>query len=275
MPRKQSKIQSSAIYQDLAPILDQLEPRLLSMQREALTISGKPDVGSQASVVTDADIFSDEFLRRELKAQFPDFGFLTEEGNNALVRNGYNWIIDPIDGTANYANLLDTWGVSIGLWGPEGGVFGCIAIPGRRTRIWGGVGEGLQRDGQVLKYVSQPVSPKKLITIAPIWQNPAECGRVHQALADSVGHSRDLGCSSWQSYLVLAGQSDAVVHYRLSIWDIGAAVVLAQELGLAMQYIGTEPDLTDPEIAKKPITLVFGHPELVPKIARALTSQTI
>ncbi len=78
-------MQTSDIYHRLGPILDKLEVRLLAKQKEALTVTGKPDVGSQASVVTDADLFSDEFLRRELKAQFPDFGFLTEEGSNDLV----------------------------------------------------------------------------------------------------------------------------------------------------------------------------------------------
>ncbi len=258
------------IYQQLSPILDQLEAKLLAMQQTVLTVTGKPDVGSQANVVTNADLFSDDFLRQQLAAKFPDFGFLTEEGNTQLKE--YNWIIDPIDGTANYANLLDTWGVSIALWGPEGGVFGSLSIPGKKTRLWGGLNMGVWHDGQVLTHEDQPVSAKKLITIAPIWQNPVECGRVHQLLAESVGHSRDLGCSSWQSYLVCAGQSDAVVHYRLSIWDIGAAVLLAQELGFTVQYVGDQPDLTDPDVAKKPYTLVFGHPELVNKIVSALAS---
>ncbi len=258
------------IYQDLKAVLDQLDVELLRLREQPLAVEHKEGVGSQAALVTAADRFADEFLRKELKKMFPDFGFVTEEGDHQATEE-YVWIIDPIDGTNNYAHGLDMFGVSIGLWRQDGtSVFGVIDLPARHTRIWGGNGQGVLLNGQRLQTPVPLYLEKPLVLLAPIWTDPLQASEVTKNLALQVGHTRDHGCSSWQSFLVLSGKAEAALHFRLSIWDIGAAVVLAEELGLSVVFSKNAQRQELIKLADKPITVAIGQKTLAEKLITAV-----
>lgn len=267
-------LKNSEIYQKLKPVLDQLDLELLKLRQQPLAVEHKAGVGSQAAVVTAADRFADEFLRRELKKLFPDFGFVTEEGEQQATEE-FVWIIDPIDGTGNYAHGLDMYGVSIGLWRQDGtSVFGLIDLPARHTRIWGGKGMGAWLNDERLQSPELLYPEKPLILLAPIWTDADQAAEVTRALAQQVGHSRDHGCSSWQSFLVLTGKAEAALHFRLSIWDIAATVAIAEELGLSVIFSANN---SRPELIKsfnQPITVAIGHSDLTQKLIDAVAPWT-
>lgn len=258
------------IYEKLKPILDQLDAELLRLREQPLAIEHKDGVGSQAALVTAADRYADEFLRKELKILFPDFGFVTEEGDHQATEE-YVWIIDPIDGTNNYAHGLDMFGVSIGLWQQDGtSIFGIIDLPARKTRIWGGKGQGVWHDGKRLSTPSQLTPEKAMLTIAPIWSSPAQGGAVTQALAEKVGHTRDHGSNVWQSFLVLIGQVNANLSFSLSIWDIAAAVALAEELGLSVVFSNNVQRHNLIQQADQPVTVAIGQQTLAEQLVAAV-----
>ncbi len=265
---------NSEIYQKLKPVLDELDAELLRLREQPLTVEHKAGVGSQAAVVTAADRFADEFLRTELKKLFPEYGFVTEEGEQQATEE-FVWIIDPIDGTGNYAHGLDMFGVSIGLWRQDGtSVFGCINLPARHTRIWGGKELGVWLNGERLQPPEQLYPEKPLILLAPIWKDPSQAGAVTQSLAEQIGHTRDHGCSSWQSFLVLTGKAEAALHFRLSIWDIAAAVAIAEELGLSVVFSAnnSRPELINS--VNQPVTVAIGHSDLTQKLIDAVAPWT-
>ncbi len=258
------------IYEEIQSVLDQLDVELLRLREQPLAIEHKEGVGSQAALVTAADKYADTFLRTELTRLFPDFGFVTEEGEHQATEE-YVWIIDPIDGTNNYAHGLDMFGVSIGLWRQDGtSVFGVIDLPARNTRIWGGKGRGVWHDGKRLSTPSQQAPEKAMLTIAPIWSSPAQGGSVTQALAEKVGHTRDHGSNVWQSFLVLIGQVNANLSFCLSIWDIGAAVALAEELGLSVVFSNNVRREELIKFADKPVTVAIGQQILAEKLMDAV-----
>lgn len=262
------------MYQELKPVLDQLDDELLRLRDQSLAVEHKEGVGSQAALVTTADRYADEFLRKELKKLFPDSGFVTEEGDHQATEE-YVWIIDPIDGTNNYAHGLDMFGVSIGLWHQDGtSVFGVIDLPARNTRIWGGKGQGVWLNGQRLQTPAPLYPEKPLVLLAPIWSDSTQASEVTRALADQVGHTRDHGCSSWQSFLVLTGKAEAALHFRLSIWDIGAALALAEELGLSVVFSKNVQRKDLIKFADKPITVAIGQKKLVDQLTAAVEQCT-
>lgn len=271
---KPMTLSNSEIYQKLKPVLDQLDLELLKLRQQPLAVEHKKGVGSQAAVVTAADRFADEFLRTELKQLFPEYGFVTEEGEQQATEE-FVWIIDPIDGTGNYAHGLDMFGVSIGLWRQDGtSVFGLIDLPARSTRIWGGKGLGVWLNGERLQQSELRYPEKPLILLAPIWKDPAQAGAVTQSLADQIGHTRDHGCSSWQSFLVLTGKAEAALHFRLSIWDIAAAVALAEELGLSVVFSANISRSELINSVNQPVTIAIGHPSLTQKLIDAVAPWT-
>src|SRR5690606_37431921 len=76
------------------------------------TISHKEGVNN---LVTQADFAADKAIREVIKAQYPDHGIVSEEDKEVVSESGYKWIIDPIDGTINFANGIPICCVSIGL----------------------------------------------------------------------------------------------------------------------------------------------------------------
>ena len=71
--------------------------------------------GGCENIVTSADIAVQDFLRSRLSALLPDSGFICEEGDIADIRHSRVWVIDPIDGTANYARGVDQCAICVGL----------------------------------------------------------------------------------------------------------------------------------------------------------------
>lgn len=257
------------LSETVARILDQLGPKLLSLREQPLVAVHKAGVGSQAAIVTEADRYADEFLRGQLSAAFPEYGFVTEEGVPDLEHD-YLWVIDPIDGTSNYAHGLDMFGISVALYSRDGaGVFGVIDLPASGERIMGVAGGGVVLNGQVLTSVQPNYPEKPLVLLAPIWTDAEQAGLITRRLAQAVGHTRDHGCSSWQSYLVLSGQAELAVHFQLSIWDVAAALVIAQELGLAIGFTTEFVPSKFFQDVTQPITVVLGHQ---PWVERTLTS---
>ena len=92
----------------------------------ALEFKGK----KQDNPVTALDRDTETFLRQELRRAFPDHGLLGEEHADDIASDAeYVWVLDPIDGTANFASGLPLWGISIGLLRHGAPVAGCIWVP--------------------------------------------------------------------------------------------------------------------------------------------------
>ncbi|WP_275949814.1 inositol monophosphatase family protein, partial [Vibrio cincinnatiensis] len=70
---------------------------------------------ADGSLVTVDDLWSDQELRQRIAVQFPDHGVLTEENAHIFPANDWCWIVDPIDGTTNFARGIPIWGISLGL----------------------------------------------------------------------------------------------------------------------------------------------------------------
>lgn len=102
---------------------------LLDVQPQAQRLRADKDF------VTDADLKSEEVIFRVLKAQYPDIPFLSEESGGEELREGYLWIVDPIDGTINFFRQDDHWGVSIGLASDGLAVAGTVYLPARRMLV--------------------------------------------------------------------------------------------------------------------------------------------
>ncbi|MGL5035253.1 MAG: inositol monophosphatase family protein, partial [Microcystaceae cyanobacterium] len=71
--------------------------------------------GESSAIVTQADQEAEQVMVEALLQLFPDDGIIREEGENQVSKSGYNWVIDPIDGTSNFVKGLPIFGTLIGL----------------------------------------------------------------------------------------------------------------------------------------------------------------
>jgi myo-inositol-1(or 4)-monophosphatase len=194
----------------------------------------------QNDPVTVLDRQTETFLRQELREAFPAHGLLGEEHADDIAAEAeYVWVLDPIDGTANFASGLPLWGISIGLLHLGAPVVGCIWVPVGP----GGVGPGAYhaRAGGGAWFDDQPVCVSKAddergqIMALPgdylrafrIRRAERGASRAERALPDA----RTTGSCTAELVLIAAGALRAGVFVRPSIWDVAAGAVIVREAG--------------------------------------------
>jgi fructose-1,6-bisphosphatase/inositol monophosphatase family enzyme len=97
---------------------------------------------SDRSPVTQADIAAEGILRQELLGAFPDDGFLGEETGSTAGSSGYEWVVDPIDGTKSFIRGVPLWATLVGCRRGDEGILGVIAVPALDEMVYAAVGGG-------------------------------------------------------------------------------------------------------------------------------------
>ncbi|GEM_PF-1051935 len=255
-----------SIHVQVLEHLQSISKNFLGNDQEVL-VSFKADLPSQSSIVTDVDIRIDQYFRENLSKSFPAIGFITEEGD-AEVKE-VNWVIDPIDGTGNFSHGFPFFGISVALWEGNEPIYGCIYLPRLSTTVYAIKGRGAWQNDQDLHFEDQKEIKSAYVLIAPV-AGPALMGQAVEAIGEAVAHPRDFGCCVFQVVQTLLGRADVMVGLNLSLWDMGAAVVIAQEAGASWRYVSPEPDALKTDGNTYKHTFVFGRPELVNKLEPVL-----
>ncbi len=181
--------------------------------------------------VTIADKHAEDTIKRALAAQFPQDGFIGEESGGEIGRDGY-WVVDPIDGTANYMRGLRHWGVSIA-YVQNGQTQIGVVHDSATDRIYGAMlGHGAQRDGKAI-CVSKTSDPHKAMGILGASRRAPIDFYLEQirALYDAGIDHRKMGSAAIGIVRVAEGVADFYCEKHLNSWDALAALLIAQEAG--------------------------------------------
>ncbi len=195
------------------------------------------DVKADGSLITACDRWSDATLVEGLASLYPEEGVLSEEGRKLVPSTPAYWVVDPLDGTTNFAAGIPYWAISLARF--EGGVpvVAVLDVPPLRQRIVAIRGHGAWRNGK-------PLSPPSLQT------QPAGCASlcsrsigVLQKLPNRrfPGKIRLLGVASLNLVSVAMGQTVAALEATPKIWDLAAAWLVLTELGCPVQWLAREP----------------------------------
>lgn len=206
-----------------------------------------------ADLVTETDVAVEEFLKKELARLLPEAGFLAEESASAAPLKGKTWIIDPVDGTTNFAHGLPFVATSVALW--EGGksLLGVVNIPLMNEMFSAYTGGGAWLNGNSIA-VSETASLEHalLSTGFPYsLDTHLETVVTHmRALLPRCHGIRRAGAAAMDLAYVACGRHDGFYHNDLSPWDTAAGMLLVQEAGgCVTEYNGTTPyALNSPEI---------------------------
>jgi myo-inositol-1(or 4)-monophosphatase len=242
-----------AIRTDSMPAIGQIayEIWLKSADILALQVSEK----GAGDVATDIDLWAELALREKLTALLPGSQFLGEETGGALS-DAPTWIVDPIDGTANFARGYPQWSVSVALAVNGEPVLGVIVDPNRQETFYATAGQGAwlqSRHGlrrltcavarEPLKATVSTVFPKPL---SPLMQPYlAEFAKVIRAF----GQVRRSGSMALELAYVTAGRADAFWERGMQAWDAAAGMVLLQEAGATVVALDGLPVLSSQFLA--------------------------
>ena len=186
--------------------------------RSGLTIETKPDL----TPVTEADRAVEAELRRMLGDERPDDAILGEE-QGAAGSGSRRWLLDPIDGTRNYARGIPVWATLIAL--EDGGVvrLGMVSAPALARRWWAERGSGAFANGEPIR-VSGVSEIEESVLSFPFEDDVP-------AVATRAWHTRGFG-DFWAYMLVAEGGVDGTVDAAgVSEWDLAAMQVIVEEAG--------------------------------------------
>jgi myo-inositol-1(or 4)-monophosphatase len=187
-------------------------------------------------LVTEYDRRSEAMIVAALKARFPDHAILAEEGgpSGASGSSGYCWVVDPLDGTTNFAHGLPTFAVSIVLTLNNRPVIGVVHDPSRGELFAAEAGRGATLNGASIR-VSAETSLRKALLATGFPYDSRNAGRDNfkqfvdfQMLSQGV---RRAGSAALDAAWVGAGRLDGYWEFGIHPWDIGAGALIVQEAG--------------------------------------------
>lgn len=180
--------------------------------------------------VSAADNAVEEFIRMYLADEFPGEAILGEEGGGD-VANAY-WTIDPIDGTANFVRGSNLWGISLAYIENEKCIAGAVCYPELDITLSAAVGSGLLRNGKPHKRANAG-SPVHVVGVGESPHSDLEqLGVLERNLREAKWGIVGYRCCTIAVGYAALGFIDGYIENDLSIWDIGAVAIIAQEAGL-------------------------------------------
>jgi histidinol-phosphatase len=191
------------------------------------------------SPVTQADLAIEDLFREEVARVFPEDAVTGEEGGLAPGGNRV-WIIDPIDGTKNFAAGIQVWGTLIALEVAGESVLGLVDAPALGECYEAVQGTGARLNGDPIR-VSATDSLHEATVAHPSLSEWPETSR--PALMAVLGEARRaVGFGDfWGHCLVARGAADAMLESRLRIWDWAAVEVVVEEAGGRMSAFDGTP----------------------------------
>jgi myo-inositol-1(or 4)-monophosphatase len=189
---------------------------------------------SVIDLVTEMDQRSERFIVERLLGAFPDHGVLAEEGGATRGRSEYRWVIDPLDGTTNYAHGLPVFAVSVAL--EHAGVveLGVAYDPTRDECFVAERGHGATLGGEPIRVSTTPsLDGALLVTGFPydirttVETNLPE----YAALSVRAQAVRRLGSAVLDLCYVACGRFDGFWELALGPWDMAAGGLIVQEAG--------------------------------------------
>jgi myo-inositol-1(or 4)-monophosphatase len=226
------------------------------------------------SRVTAADLAISEGIIRELSARFPTDDYLSEENGDperaVEVKARFAWVLDPIDGTNNFATGIPYCAISLALLEQGEPVYGVVYDLARRVLLHGGPGFGAWEGDRAIHIKSGPPGPHALIG----FHSPSEKKWAGQAAAlISAFKIRGLGSSTLHLAYVAAGLLEGTVDHNVKVWDIAAAVPLCRAAGGEVRFLGSPVfPLKTFDLKMPRIRYCAGSPELVDILAGLLKS---
>lgn len=201
-------------------------------QQDQLEVIRKSD----ASPVTIADQQAEQLIRSELCKHFPEDGILGEEFGDREGTSGYQWIVDPIDGTKSFIYGVPLYATLIGVLYQETPIAGVIYIPGMEEMVHAAIGHGAfhevagRKTRRAAVAVSRTLEQGLFVTSQVDTFNKRGAAKVFEAIQAKAYVTRTWG-DAYGYLLVATGRAEVMVDPKVSPWDVAAVLPVIEEAG--------------------------------------------
>ena len=210
----------------------------------------KRKIGYKGAVnlVTEMDILSEKIIIAEIQKNFPDHAILAEERTAIEKTSRFRWIIDPLDGTTNYAHGFPIFSVSIALAKDEEAILGVVYDPTRDELFTAEKGKGSRLNGRRIRVSSESnLSRSLLATGFPYDLRKSRFNNFDHFhnFAVRAQAVRRTGSAALDLCYVAAGRFDGFWEMKLGPWDIAAGSLLVSEAsGKITNFLGRPLNLS-------------------------------
>ena len=187
----------------------------------------------RADIVTDVDLAAEKVILDLVRSEFPQFSILSEESDPIETGSPFRWVIDPIDGTRNFAEGIPHFCVVVALARGSEMVVGVTYDPIKEETFSAELGKGAFLNGEPISVSSREQIPNCVLGF--------DLGYVDQKAATALDMIRELwpgfqtmrlmGSSALGMAYAAAGRIDLYFHHSLSPWDSASGLLLAREAG--------------------------------------------
>ena len=205
----------------------------------------------RADIVTDIDVAAEKAMLEILTGAFPDFGILAEESPPVPGASPYRWVVDPLDGTRNYAQSIPHFCTIAALADGDDVIAGVIYDPMREETFTAAAGQGAFLNGQPIAVSGTTELSRSLLSydLGYIDEKAALALDMLRSLWPGLYSVRLMGSAGLGVAYAAAGRVDLFFHHSLSPWDIAAGLILAQEAGgIIVDRHGAKAGLFTPSV---------------------------
>ena len=191
---------------------------------------------SDGSLITSCDLWSDKTIVDGLATIAPNEGVLSEEGGKLIPSTKAYWVVDPLDGTTNFAAGIPYWSISVARFVDGKPQSSFLIIPTLKKKFVSIKGKGVWLN-------NQKIDPSRNNHQSECVSLCSRSIKILQKNPNSIfpGKIRLLGVSSLNLTSVAMGQTFGAIESTPKIWDIAAAWLLLEELNCSIEWLETDP----------------------------------
>jgi len=186
-------------------------------------------------LVSDADVEAERAIADVIRRTYPDHSILGEEELSDDISAEHLWIIDPLDGTTNFAHDIPHFAVSVAYYRNNTPECGVVCNPARNDWYTAQRGRGAFHNGSSIAVSSATAFSDALISVGFYYDRgammEATLAAVHECFRRGIRGIRRMGTASLDLAQVAAGHFGAFFEYQLSPWDFAAGRLLVEEAG--------------------------------------------
>ena len=187
----------------------------------------------RADIVTDVDLAAERIILDLVQSEYPQFSILSEESNPIETGSPFTWVVDPIDGTRNFAEGIPHFCVVVALARGSDMVVGVTYDPIKEETFTAEIGQGALLNGEPISVSTRDEIPNCLLgfDLGYVDDKAATALDMIRSLWPGFQTMRLMGSSALGMAYAAAGRVDLYFHHSLSPWDSASGLLLAREAG--------------------------------------------
>ena len=189
---------------------------------------------SSVDLVTEVDQHSEKMIIQYIETHFPSHSILAEESGETLREADYQWIIDPVDGTTNYAHGFPLFAISIGLTFKGETLLGVIYLPYLKDFFWAIHGEGAYLGHERIQVSDRKTLESSIIVTGfPYNKKTTKDNNLNYfgKVMPQVGGIRRSGSACVDLVFVASGRTEGYFEMYLNPWDFVPGQLIIREAG--------------------------------------------